>query len=88
MMVKPRRKPGVADVSDLAKSDVVRWQHKHYLWLIAIMAFIVPTVIPWLGWGDAQGGYIYAGILRLCFVHHVCHLSPSTADPQLNISGH
>jgi stearoyl-CoA desaturase (delta-9 desaturase) len=70
MMVKPRRKPGVADVSDLAKSEIVRWQHKYYLILIAIMAFIVPTVIPWFCWGDAQGGYIYAGILRLCFVHH------------------
>jgi len=70
MMIKPRRKPGVADISDLNKNGVVRWQHKYYLWLIALMAFVVPTVIPWLGWDDARGGYFYAGILRLCFVHH------------------
>ncbi|KAF8886523.1 delta 9-fatty acid desaturase protein [Infundibulicybe gibba] len=70
MMVKPRRRPGVADVSDLTKNEVVRWQHRHYIPLILTMGFIVPTVIPWLGWGDAMGGYVYAGVLRLCFVHH------------------
>ncbi|KAF8345334.1 delta 9-fatty acid desaturase protein [Amanita rubescens] len=70
MLVKPRRKPGVADVSDLSKSDVVKWQHRHYVKLILFMGFIVPTVIPWLFWNDAAGGYIYAGVLRLCFVHH------------------
>lgn len=74
MLVKPRRRPGVADVSDLSKSDVVKWQHKFYLPLLLTMAFIVPTLIAWIGWGDAQGGYVYAGLLRLCFVHHV---SPS-----------
>jgi stearoyl-CoA desaturase (delta-9 desaturase) len=71
MMFKPRRKPGVADVSDLTKSPVVRWQHRNYLWLLLLMAFVVPTFIPWLFWGDARGGYVYAGVLRLCFVHHV-----------------
>jgi stearoyl-CoA desaturase (delta-9 desaturase) len=24
-----------------------------------------------LFWNDARGGYVYAGVLRLCFVHHV-----------------
>jgi len=71
MLIKPRRKPGVADVSDLSKSSVVKWQHKWYISLIFLTAFIIPTVVPWLGWGDAQGGYVYAGVLRLCFVHHV-----------------
>ncbi|KAJ7665235.1 hypothetical protein DFH06DRAFT_1186833 [Mycena polygramma] len=70
MLMKPRRKPGVADVSDLSKNDVVRWQHKYYIPLILVMSFVVPTVIPWLGWGDARGGYIYAAFVRLCFVHH------------------
>ncbi|KAG5645500.1 hypothetical protein DXG03_005910 [Asterophora parasitica] len=70
MMIKPRRKPGVADVSDLSKNDVIRWQHRHYLELILFMGFVFPTLVPWLLWGDAKGGYIYAGVLRLCFVHH------------------
>lgn len=71
MLVKPRRRPGVADVSDLSKNPVVRWQHRHYLTLILVCGFLIPTVIPWLLWGDARGGYVYAGVLRLCFVHHV-----------------
>lgn len=71
MLIKPRRKPGVADVSDLSKSPVVRWQHKHYVKLLLLMGFVVPTLIPWLAWRDARGGYIYAAVLRLVFVHHV-----------------
>ncbi|KAF7326369.1 Acyl-CoA desaturase [Mycena venus] len=70
MLVKPRRKPGVADVSDLSKNEVVRWQHKYYIPLILFMSFALPTIIPWLAWGDARGGYVYAGLVRLLFVHH------------------
>jgi len=70
MLIKPRRKPGVADVSDLSKNEVVRWQHRHYLELILFMGFGLPTLIPWLFWNDARGGFIYSGALRLCFVHH------------------
>jgi stearoyl-CoA desaturase (delta-9 desaturase) len=71
MLVKPRRKPGVADVSDLSKNPIIKWQHKYYLPMILIVAFIIPTTIPWLFWNDPVGGYIYAGVVRLCFVHHV-----------------
>ena len=71
MVLKPRRKPGVADVSDLSKNDVVKWQHRHYLKLVFIMGVIFPTLIAGLGWGDWMGGYVYAGLLRLVFVHHV-----------------
>ncbi|KAK0506400.1 delta 9-fatty acid desaturase protein [Armillaria luteobubalina] len=70
MLVKPRRKPGVADVSDLSKNNVVKWQHKHYLTLILAMGFVFPSLIAWLGWGDAKGGFVYAGVLRLVLVHH------------------
>ena len=73
MLVKPRRKPGVADVSDLNKNEVVRWQHRWYRSLILGMGFILPTAVCWLGWGDLAGGFVYAGAARLCFVHHVCH---------------
>lgn len=31
MIFKPRRKPGVADVSDLSRNSVVKWQHRYYL---------------------------------------------------------
>lgn len=76
MLVKPRRKPGVADVSDLSKSAVVRWQHRWYLHLILTMGFILPTLVAGLGWGDWKGGFFYAATARLVFVHHVSILYP------------
>ncbi|GJJ10519.1 hypothetical protein Clacol_004745 [Clathrus columnatus] len=70
MLIKPRRKPGVADVSDLSRSPIVRWQHKNYTYLLILMALIVPTVVAGLGWGDWRGGFFFAGAARLVFVHH------------------
>ncbi|KAH9842436.1 delta9-fatty acid desaturase [Rhodofomes roseus] len=70
MLVKPRRKPGVADVSDLSKSAVVKWQHRWYLYLILGMGFVFPTAVAGLGWGDWAGGFFYAATARLVFVHH------------------
>jgi stearoyl-CoA desaturase (Delta-9 desaturase) len=71
MLFKPRRKPGVADVSDLSRNEVVRWQHRNYVPLIVTMGFILPTAVAGFGWGDWRGGFFYAGATRLLFVHHV-----------------
>ncbi|KAJ7185047.1 hypothetical protein C8R46DRAFT_883669 [Mycena filopes] len=68
LLVKPRRKQGAADVSDLQKNAVVRWQTRYFPAIMPTMAFVVPSVIAWLGWGDARGGLVYAGFVRLCFV--------------------
>ncbi|SCV73772.1 BQ2448_6202 [Microbotryum intermedium] len=70
MILKPRRAPGTADVSDLSSNEVVKWQHKYYLPLIVGMGFVFPTVVAGLGWGDWRGGYFFAGAARLAFVHH------------------
>ncbi|KII86799.1 hypothetical protein PLICRDRAFT_665329 [Plicaturopsis crispa FD-325 SS-3] len=70
LLVKPRRRPGLADVSDLSKSAVVRWQHKYFIPLILAVGFVLPTAVPGLLWGDYAGGYVYAAVLRLVFVHH------------------
>lgn len=71
IMTKPRTRPGMADVSDLKKSDIVQWQHKYFVPCLLFMGFVLPAIIPWLLWGDLQGGVVYAAILRLVFVHHV-----------------
>jgi len=70
MLVKPRRKPGVADVSDLGKSAIVRWQQRWYVPLILLMGFAVPAAIPGRLWGDWRGAFVYAGAMRMCAVHH------------------
>ncbi|KZP14945.1 hypothetical protein FIBSPDRAFT_751122 [Athelia psychrophila] len=70
MLVKPRRRDGVADVRDLTKNAIIKWQHRNYLVLMLFMAFVLPTLVAGLGWGDWRGGYVYAGVVRLVFVHH------------------
>lgn len=86
MLVKPRRKPGVADVSDLSKNEVVRWQHRWYLQLIISFGFLVPMFVAGLGWGDWAGGFFYAGAARLTFVHHVSIVVSRTCSPVLTLS--
>ena len=70
LIFKPRRRPGVADVNDLTRDPTVQWQHRHYVSLAFVMAFIVPTLLCGLGWGDYRGGYFIAGVLRLVLLHH------------------
>ncbi|KAI0342323.1 delta9-fatty acid desaturase [Trametopsis cervina] len=70
MILKPRYKIGVADVSDLSKNPVVRWQHRWYIHLIIGIGLVLPMAVAGLGWGDWKGGFFYAGAARLCFVHH------------------
>ncbi|KAF9205700.1 hypothetical protein BGZ49_003676 [Haplosporangium sp. Z 27] len=71
MLIKrPGWKIGHADVDDLNKNKLVQWQHKHYLALVIFMGIVFPTLVAGLGWGDWRGGYFYAAITRLVFVHH------------------
>ncbi|KAF8918885.1 hypothetical protein CPB85DRAFT_1249215 [Mucidula mucida] len=72
MLIKPRRKPGVADVTDLNKNTIVQWQHKYYLILIVVAAFVIPTLVAHYGWGDARGGCVYAGVSTFC-VNSLAH---------------
>jgi fatty-acid desaturase len=71
MLVKQdNERIGKADISDLNRDPIVRFQHKMYLPLALFMAFIVPTLIAGFFWGDYYGGYFIAGVLRLVCVHH------------------
>eukprot|EP01130_Rhizamoeba_saxonica_P000754 TRINITY_DN10679_c0_g1_i1.p1 TRINITY_DN10679_c0_g1~~TRINITY_DN10679_c0_g1_i1.p1 ORF type:complete len:417 (-),score=80.37 TRINITY_DN10679_c0_g1_i1:51-1301(-) len=57
------------DISDLNEDYWVMFQNKHYGICALVMGFIFPTVVAGL-WGDFRGGYFFAAILRLVFVHH------------------
>jgi stearoyl-CoA desaturase (delta-9 desaturase) len=46
----------------------VAWQHHYYDRLLIIMAFIVPSLVSGIGWGDWNGGFVYAGCLRMFVV--------------------
>ncbi|KAK0391247.1 hypothetical protein NLU13_0748 [Sarocladium strictum] len=67
MKQNPKRK-GRTDITDLNEDPVVVWQHRNFIKCVIFMAVIFPTLVCGLGWGDWWGGYVYAGILRVCFV--------------------
>ncbi|KAI8090662.1 delta-9 desaturase [Thamnidium elegans] len=67
---RPKNRIGYADVADLKADPVVAFQHKFYPFFALGMGFIFPTLVAGFGWGDFRGGYFYAGVLRLVFVHH------------------
>lgn len=65
MLLKPNPKYRArADISDLTCDWVVKFQHKHYLSIMLVMSYILPTLIAGIFWGDYWGGFIYAGIIR------------------------
>ncbi|KAJ1546655.1 hypothetical protein HK405_006934, partial [Cladochytrium tenue] len=71
MLVKQDPKAiGRVDISDLNRDPVLRFQHRHYLPLALVAAFLLPAAVAGLGWGDWRGGLFYAGIARLVVVHH------------------
>jgi stearoyl-CoA desaturase (Delta-9 desaturase) len=71
MLVKQDKKQiGYADISDLNTDPWVSWQHTWYLPIALFMGFALPTLVAGLGWGDWAGGYFFAAVARLVFVHH------------------
>ncbi|KAI7902253.1 delta-9 desaturase [Cokeromyces recurvatus] len=67
---RPKNRIGYSDVADLKADPVVALQHKYYPYFALFMGFIFPTLVAGYGWGDFRGGYFYAGVVRLIFVHH------------------
>eukprot|EP00126_Sphaerothecum_destruens_P003451 Sdes_comp17201_c0_seq1m6376 len=69
---------GRADIGDLDKNPIVRWQHKYYVPLVLVGMF-APSLVAGHVWGDYLGGYLYAGIWRLVIVHHATFFVNSLA---------
>ncbi|KAI9014494.1 stearoyl-CoA desaturase [Phycomyces nitens] len=70
LVTRPRSRIGYADVADLKADKILNFQHRFYPYLALFMGFIFPTLVAGLGWGDYRGGYFFAGVIRLCVVHH------------------
>ncbi|KAJ3379753.1 hypothetical protein HDU80_002325, partial [Chytriomyces hyalinus] len=66
-MILKQKKTATVDISDFNSDPWIRFQHKYYLFLAVFMAFVVPTLVAGLGWGDWAGGFFYAGVARLVF---------------------
>ncbi|XP_070159023.1 acyl-CoA Delta-9 desaturase-like [Polyergus mexicanus] len=46
------RKGATVDMSDLDRDPLVVFQKKWYLYLALFLSFVVPTIVPWLGWSE------------------------------------
>jgi stearoyl-CoA desaturase (delta-9 desaturase) len=62
---------GSADVKDLKKDPLIKWQHNWYFPLAVIWGLVVPIFAAGLGWRDWWGGICFAGAARLTLAHHV-----------------
>jgi stearoyl-CoA desaturase (delta-9 desaturase) len=54
---------------DLKNDPLIAWQERHYVPLAIFMAFVLPLLIGAMV-GDALGGLIFGGVLRLVLSHH------------------
>jgi stearoyl-CoA desaturase (delta-9 desaturase) len=70
---------GRASIEDLNQDPWIRWQHKYYLYIAIFMGILFPTIVAGVGWGDWAGGYFFAAVLRLVFVHHSTFMVNSLA---------
>jgi len=68
------------DCSDLLQDPVVRFQRKHYLPLVAIFCFLIPTLVPMVLFGETWwNAFFIAGILRLVVLLNMTWLVNSAA---------
>ncbi|KPA79360.1 putative fatty-acid desaturase [Leptomonas pyrrhocoris] len=74
---------GKVDVSDFKYNSVIQIQHKHFFKIAMLSGVILPTVICGLGWGDWFGGYFYAALAKIVFVHHCTFFINSLAHTSL-----
>ncbi|CCK70987.1 stearoyl-CoA 9-desaturase KNAG_0F03250 [Huiozyma naganishii CBS 8797] len=69
MIVKPNPKyKARADISDLLEDWVVRFQHTHYIIIMLLSAFVVPTLACGYFFNDYWGGFLYAGVIRVFLI--------------------
>ncbi|KAL0565346.1 hypothetical protein V5O48_016675 [Marasmius crinis-equi] len=66
------------DGGDLERDPVVRFQHKYYVRLAMFSGLVLPTAIAYT-WGDAKGGFLWAGVITRLAVWHCTFLVNSLA---------
>jgi len=67
------------DITDLEEDPMVMIQNKYYAFFSLFMGFIFPALVAGFGWGDWKGGFLFAGVTRLVFVHHATFFVNSLA---------
>ncbi|KOB73872.1 Acyl-CoA desaturase [Operophtera brumata] len=68
------------DLSDLYADPILRFQKKHYLLLMPLACFIIPTVVPVYLWSESYlNAFFVAAIFRYAFILNVTWLVNSAA---------
>jgi len=68
------------DLGDLHADPVVRIQHRYYLTSVLFFCFLMPTLIPYLGWGETLYNSFYiCALLRYVVTLHATWLVNSAA---------
>ena len=75
-----KEKGAKIDLSDLKADPVLRFQAKHYMVLMPLICFVIPTVIPVVCWGETWvNAWFVATMFRYCFILNVTWLVNSAA---------
>lgn len=69
---------GFKRVRDMKADKLVMWQHQNYVVLSIVVGALMPMALGAL-WGDAWGGLLVAGFLRLVFQYHATFATNSLA---------
>ncbi|HKO91487.1 MAG TPA: fatty acid desaturase [Polyangiaceae bacterium] len=65
-------------VRDLRADTLVMWQHRHYVALGIAAGALLPAAVGAL-WGDALGGLLIGGFVRVVFQYHMTFATNSVA---------
>ncbi|GFN98345.1 acyl-CoA desaturase [Plakobranchus ocellatus] len=75
-----KQKGKSVDVSDLTNDPAITFQHRHYLKLVLVLCFIIPTYVPVYMWGEsAYIAFYVAALLRYATVLNATWLVNSAA---------
>ncbi|PVU93835.1 hypothetical protein BB561_003005 [Smittium simulii] len=78
LLKRDRRRMPYVDTADLQSDKIVMWQHRNYIPLVAIFAFILPVTVCGL-LGDWRGGFFHAIFTRIAVVQHTTFFGNSLA---------
>lgn len=68
------------DVSDLTSDSLLRFQNKYYFYIMPLLCFVMPTIVPAYFWGEKLiNGWMVAGCLRFVLFLHATFCINSVA---------
>ena len=67
------------DMSDLESDKLTMLQQKHYIPVFLTCAFVIPTVLPYILWGESLTAAYFMAVFRYVMVLHITWLVNSAA---------